>query len=117
METISFAADFLGPDLVPAEELADCARTVLERDGKTILSYGPAAGYTPLRALIGQWFSVHPSRVVLTNGSLRRALGCSRTSSPPRRTSSSSTRSTTASSRRCSRPAPRCSGRRWTARG
>jgi DNA-binding transcriptional MocR family regulator len=70
VEQISFAADWLGPDLVPAEELADCARTVLERDGKTILSYGSAAGYTPLRALIAQWFNVHPSRVVLTNGSL-----------------------------------------------
>ena len=55
---------------MPSEELADCARTALERDGRTILSYGAAAGYTPLRALIAQWFGVHPSRVVLTNGSL-----------------------------------------------
>ena len=31
------------------EELADCARAVLERDGKTILSYGSGAGYAPLR--------------------------------------------------------------------
>src|SRR5262245_20865664 len=70
MEPLSFAGDWLGADLVPSEELADCARTVLERDGRTILSYGSAAGYTPLRALIAQWFEVHPARVVLTNGSL-----------------------------------------------
>src|SRR5262245_35677242 len=70
METISFAGDWLGPELVPAEELADCARTALGRDGRTILSYGPGAGYTPLRALIAQWYAVHPSRVVLTNGAL-----------------------------------------------
>jgi DNA-binding transcriptional MocR family regulator len=70
VEPISFAGDSLGPDLVPSEELADCARTALERDGRTILSYGAAAGYTPLRALIAQWYGVHPSRVVLTNGSL-----------------------------------------------
>src|SRR5262245_53593664 len=70
MDTISLAGDWLGPDLVPAEELADCARTALGRDGRTILSYGAAAGYTPLRALIAQWFGVHPSRVVLTNGAL-----------------------------------------------
>ena len=70
MEAISFAADSLGPELVPREELADCARKVLERDGRTILSYGSGAGYTPLRELIGGWFGVHPSRVVLTNGSL-----------------------------------------------
>src|SRR5436190_7832564 len=67
---ISLAADALGPDLLPLEELADCAKTVLARDGKTILSYGPGAGYTPLRELIGSWFAVHPSRVVLTNGRL-----------------------------------------------
>jgi DNA-binding transcriptional MocR family regulator len=70
MDEISFAGDWLGPDLVPAEELADCARRALERDGRTILSYGAAAGHTPLRALIAQWFDVHPARVVLTNGSL-----------------------------------------------
>jgi len=70
MESISLAADSLGPDLVPNEELADCAATVLGRDGKAILSYGSAAGYTPLRELIGEWFGVHPARVVLTNGSL-----------------------------------------------
>src|SRR5690348_3519971 len=70
MEPISFAGDSIGSDLVPADELADCARVALERDGRTILSYGASAGYTPLRALIGQWFGVHPSRVVLTNGSL-----------------------------------------------
>ena len=44
--------------------------SALERDGRTILSYGAGAGYTPLRALIAQWFGVHPSRVVLTNGAL-----------------------------------------------
>ena len=42
METISFADDWLGADLVPADELADCARVALERDGRTILSYGAA---------------------------------------------------------------------------
>jgi 2-aminoadipate transaminase len=43
---------------------------VLAREGKTILSYGGGAGYTPLRELIGEWFGVHPSRVVVTNGRL-----------------------------------------------
>ena len=68
METIPFAREAPGPDLLPLEELADCAATVLARDGKTILSYGSGAGYTPLRELIGEWFGVHPYRVVLTNG-------------------------------------------------
>src|ERR1044072_9592430 len=70
MEEISFATASPSPDLVPSEERAACARTALGRDGRTILSYGASAGYTPLRALIAQWFGVHPSRVVLTNGGL-----------------------------------------------
>ena len=40
----------------------------LERDGKTILSYGAGAGYAPLRELIGEWFKAS-----------RRARWCSRT--------------------------------------
>ncbi len=70
MRTISLAADSVGPDLLPLEELADCAEAALRRDGRTLLSYGPGAGYGPLRELIGEWFAVHPSRVVLTNGQL-----------------------------------------------
>jgi 2-aminoadipate transaminase len=71
VETISFARGAPSPDLLPLEELADCAATVLGRDGKTILSYGAGAGYTPLRELVGEWFDVHPGRVVLTNGGLQ----------------------------------------------
>ena len=71
MDTISFARGVPAPECIAEEELADCARTVIEREGKTLLSYGPSAGYTPLRALIAQWFGVHPGRVLLTNGSLQ----------------------------------------------
>jgi 2-aminoadipate transaminase len=71
VETISFARGGPPPECLPHEELAECARSVLEREGKTILSYGSGAGYTPLRELIGEWFGVHPYRVLLTNGSLQ----------------------------------------------
>jgi DNA-binding transcriptional MocR family regulator len=71
LKTISFARGVPAPECLPVEELADCARTVLEQDGKTILSYGSAAGYTPLRTYIGEWFGVHPGRVVITNGALQ----------------------------------------------
>jgi DNA-binding transcriptional MocR family regulator len=70
-KTISFARGVPAPECLPEEELADCAREVLMRDGKTILSYGSGAGYTPLREYIGEWFGVHPHRVVLTNGALQ----------------------------------------------
>jgi 2-aminoadipate transaminase len=71
METISFARGVPAPECIADELLAECARAVLEREGRALLSYGPSAGYTPLRAYIAQWFNVHPGRVVLTNGSLQ----------------------------------------------
>src|SRR5207302_2841494 len=67
---ISFARGVPAPDCLAVDELAECARAVIERDGRTILSYGSGAGYAPLRSLIGERFGVPPSRVVLTNGSL-----------------------------------------------
>ncbi len=70
-KVISFARGVPAPECIPTAELADCARVVLERDGKTLLSYGSGAGYTPLREYIAKWFEVHPGRVVLTNGSLQ----------------------------------------------
>lgn len=71
MDTISFARGAPAPELLPLEELADCAETVVAREGKAILSYGAGAGYPPLRELIGEWFDVHPGRVLLTNGGLQ----------------------------------------------
>ena len=73
METISFARGAPSPDLLPLDELADCTETVLAHDGRTILSYGAGAGYAPLRELIGEWFEVHPGRVLLTNGGLQQS--------------------------------------------
>lgn len=69
MEPISFTHATIPAECLPSEELADCAATALGRDGKTLLSYGSGAGYTPLRELIASWFDVHPYRVVITNGS------------------------------------------------
>ena len=39
--TISLARGWPAPECLPVAELADCARGALERDGTTILSYGP----------------------------------------------------------------------------
>jgi 2-aminoadipate transaminase len=69
-KVISFARGVPAPECLAADDLADCARAAVERDGKTILSYGSGAGYTPLRELLGDWFGVAPSRIVVTNGSL-----------------------------------------------
>jgi DNA-binding transcriptional MocR family regulator len=69
--TISFARGIPGPDLLPVDELADCAQSALRGDGRTILSYGSTLGYEPLRESIGERHGVEPGRVIVTNGSLQ----------------------------------------------
>jgi 2-aminoadipate transaminase len=68
---ISLARGIPAPECLPAEELADCAREALRRDGGTILSYGSTLGYPPLREWIGEHHGVDPGRIVVTNGSLQ----------------------------------------------
>ena len=69
--TISLARGIPSPDCLPIDELADCARQALGRDGATILSYGSTLGYEPLREWIAERHGVEPRRVVVTNGSLQ----------------------------------------------
>jgi 2-aminoadipate transaminase len=71
VETISFARGVPAPECIPVAELADCARAAVERDGTTVLSYGSAAGYQPLREWIAERHGVQPGRVLITNGSLQ----------------------------------------------
>jgi 2-aminoadipate transaminase len=68
---ISLARGVPAPECLAVEELADCARAALERDGRTILSYGPGGGYGPLREWLAERHGVEPSRVVITSGSLQ----------------------------------------------
>ncbi len=71
MSTISFARGVPAPECLPVAELADCARAVVERDGTTVLSYGPSSGYRPLIEWLAQRHHVEPSRIFITNGSLQ----------------------------------------------
>jgi 2-aminoadipate transaminase len=71
VQTISFARGVPAPDCLPVEDLAECARAVLERDGRRVLNYGPAGGYEPLREKIAERHEVDPARVLVTNGSLQ----------------------------------------------
>ena len=68
---ISFARGVPAPECLAVDELADCARAALERDGRAILSYGPGGGYGPLRERLAEQHDVEPSRVVITSGSLQ----------------------------------------------
>jgi 2-aminoadipate transaminase len=69
--TISLARGIPSPECLPVEELADCAREALRRDGETILSYGSTLGYEPLREWLAEQHQVEPERIVVTNGSLQ----------------------------------------------
>src|SRR5947209_7366535 len=71
MGVVSFARGVPAPECLAVDEIADCARAAIERDGATVLSYGPGGGYAPLREWIGERHGVEPSRVVVTSGSLQ----------------------------------------------
>jgi len=64
---ISFARGVPAPDCLPVEQIADCARAAVERDGRTILNYGPVGGYEPLREWVAARHGVEPSQVLITN--------------------------------------------------
>jgi 2-aminoadipate transaminase len=70
MKTISFARGVPAPECLPVDDLAECARAVLERDGRRVLNYGPAGGYAPLRERLGERHGVDAGRVLVSNGSL-----------------------------------------------
>src|SRR5512146_2501786 len=71
MAVISFARGVPAPECLAVDDLAACAQAALERDGRTILSYGTGAGYGPLREWIAERHGVEPGRVFVTNGSLQ----------------------------------------------
>jgi DNA-binding transcriptional MocR family regulator len=71
VDVVSFARGIPAPECLPVDELADCARAAIERDGKAVLSYGPGGGYAPLREWIAARHGVDPGRVVVTSGSLQ----------------------------------------------
>jgi DNA-binding transcriptional MocR family regulator len=68
---VSFARGVPAPECLAVDELADCARAAIERDGTSVLSYGPGGGYGPLREWIAERHGVEPTRVVVTSGSLQ----------------------------------------------
>jgi 2-aminoadipate transaminase len=71
VEKISLARGVPAPECIPVDALAECAQAAIERDGTTVLSYGPVGGYQPLREWIAERHGVEPSRVLITNGSLQ----------------------------------------------
>ncbi len=68
---ISFARGAPAPECLDPALVADCARAALERDGITVLSYGPGGGYGPLREHLAERHGVEPGRVFVTTGGLQ----------------------------------------------
>ena len=71
MPPISFARGAPSPECLDPKLVADCAAAALERDGRTMLAYGPGGGYGPLRELLAERHGVTPGRVFLTAGGLQ----------------------------------------------
>jgi 2-aminoadipate transaminase len=71
MPPISFARGAPSPECLDPELISRCAESVLARDGKTVLAYGPGGGYGPLRELLGERHGVDPDRVFVTTGGLQ----------------------------------------------
>jgi len=85
MATISFARGIPAPECLAVDDLAECARAALLRDGRTILSYGPSPGYGPLRDWLAARHGVDPARIFLTNGSLQGFVFLAQRLAPGRR--------------------------------
>lgn len=58
------------PDCFPVDDLIEATASALRRNASSMLQYGPAAGYAPLREFIGRWFEREASEVMVGNGSL-----------------------------------------------
>ena len=71
MAPISFARGAPSPECLDAALLASCATAALERDGATILAYGPGGGYGPLGEHLAERHGVDPARVFATAGGLQ----------------------------------------------
>jgi DNA-binding transcriptional MocR family regulator len=68
---ISFQRGLPAPECLPVDELAECARAAILEHGRTILNYGPAGGFAPLRERIAADYGVVAGRIFVTNGSLQ----------------------------------------------
>ena len=64
-EIISFAGGLPSPETFPIERMKAAFDTVLSRQGKVALQYGPTDGYGPLREWIAQSLSTPDNRIAM----------------------------------------------------
>ncbi len=73
-DIISFAGGLPSPETFPVEHMKAAFDTVLSRQGKVALQYGPSDGYAPLREWIADSLSIDgvtitPDQVLMVSGS------------------------------------------------
>lgn len=68
---INFTRGVPANDSFPIEEVVDAARAALASNGPSMMQYGPAAGFQPLREWVAGWQNVAVDRVLTGNGSLQ----------------------------------------------
>ncbi|HEY8101159.1 MAG TPA: PLP-dependent aminotransferase family protein [Burkholderiaceae bacterium] len=73
-EIISFAGGLPSPETFPVEHMRAAFESVLSRQGKVALQYGPTDGYAPLREWVADSLSINgakivPEQVLMVSGS------------------------------------------------
>ena len=70
-ETIALTRGVPDPEVLPAQQLAECFAAIITRDPVGTLQYGHFAGYTPLRKLLAEQYGVTEDEIFVSNGSLQ----------------------------------------------
>lgn len=68
---INFVRGVPPPEAFPTQQLQECAKAVLEREGSVVLQYSPASGFMPLRGWLADRYGVALECVLVSNGSLQ----------------------------------------------
>lgn len=68
---INFTRGVPATESFPVEDMIDASKTALETYGTTILQYGKAYGFLPLREWLAEWQGVSVDQVLTANGSLQ----------------------------------------------
>ena len=68
---INFTRGVPAPESFPIAQMIEASKRALERYGATILQYGKASGFMPLREWLAEWQGVGVDQVITANGSLQ----------------------------------------------
>jgi DNA-binding transcriptional MocR family regulator len=70
MKQIVFTRGVPAEESFPVEEIVAAAGAILRERGASLLQYGPALGFAPLREWLAEWQGVRPDQILTGNGSL-----------------------------------------------